>query len=172
MVRNIVLVLSLLVGTGTSFAKKASSDPHMISQHGDWSVYKVDQGKDTVYYALTYPKQSKGKYSKRGDVYILITSRPKEGSYNVFSFHAGYPFKDGATVKITIDNKKSFTAFANGETCWVPDDLDNQIADAFSKGKTVTIEGESARGTKTVDTFSLAGSGLAFKDLSKISRKG
>ncbi len=152
-------------------SKPSSSNPTLVSKHKNWSVYKVKQGKNFVYYALTYPIQSKGKYSKRGDVYMLITNRPKEKSYNVVSFHAGYPFKNGATAKIKIDND-SFTAFSSGETCWFPDDLDEKVTTSFSKGSKVIVESQSSRGTKTTDIFSLAGSSSALKALKKASGKG
>ena len=80
---------------------------------------------------------------RRGDIFMMIAIRPADGVTNEVSFLGGYPFKKGSEVKASIGND-NFTLFTEGETAWAP-------------GSTAKIEGVSSRGTKTVDTFSLAG---------------
>lgn len=168
MMKMILTVLFASIYSATIFAQDNQS--LFISQHKQWYVYKSLQGKEGIYFTFANPSKSEGKYSVRGNVSIMITHSPQRKKYNEVSFHAGYAFKPNSTVTVKIDNQ-TFTAFASGETCWFPDDMDTKVVSALTKGKTLTIEGQSARGTKTVDTFSLAGSTAAIKDLDKAAKK-
>ncbi len=104
------------------------------------------------------PQKDEGDYTKRGEIFALITHRPSEDTKNVFSYITGYTYKPDSEVKLRIDSK-TFTLFTQDDTAWAPDaETDDRIADAIRKGNRMTIEGVSSRGTKTKDTFSLKGS--------------
>lgn len=139
----------------------AKSVPAKIGAFGSWTAYSFNEGKGIVCYMAAAPAKAQGKYSKRDDVFALITHRPAENSKNVFTYIAGYTYKAGSEVTVTIDGKK-FVLFTNDTTAWTPDDsTDIRLMEAIRKGSTMVVKGVSKRGTQTTDTFSLKGSGDA-----------
>jgi invasion protein IalB len=57
--------------------------------------------------------------------------------------------------------------FANGDSAWAPDTAtDKKLVEAMKRGDRMTVEGESFRGTKTKDTYSLRGFSGAYKAIS------
>lgn len=142
-----------------------------LGKHGDWHGYQ----KGDVCYMVSLAKKSEGNYTKRGDVYAVVTHRPKEKTKDVLSLNAGYPFGKDATVDVTINAKagnKSEKMYTDGETAWCLDQKTDSEMVAFmtKKGSTMTVQGASARGTKTKDTYSLKGSLAAYKAISKACR--
>jgi len=156
-----------------SDALQANDSPKKLGEFGAWKAYEMkDKDGQKVYYMLSEPTSSKGKYTKRGDVYALITHRPGKKSFNVVSLHAGYSFKDGAQVIATVKsgkNTKDFKLFTDKETAWTPSDQEdkNFTKNLTEWGSTLEIKGESLRGTKTVDEYSLKGSLAAYRAICK-----
>lgn len=143
-----------------------AAEPKLIGQHGDWTAYMFMENNNKVCYMVSQPKKSEGNYTKRGDVYALITHRPVEKSRNVFSYIAGYPYKAGSEATVTVNNQ-SFRLFTQDDSAWAPDDAtDSKITDAIKRGSSLVVKGSSARGTDTVDTFGLSGSTAAHKAIS------
>lgn len=138
-----------------------AGEPRLIGTFGEWSSYVYNDGDSKVCFMSSQPVKSEGKYATRGDVFALVTHRPKDGTKNVFSFVAGYDFKPEAGAKVTID-KDTALLFTQGDTAWAPDaQNDEKIAKLIRSGSSMVIEGTSAKGTSTKDTFSLKGSGAA-----------
>jgi hypothetical protein len=164
MISRFLAALLLIV----CFASSASADePKLISTHGDWTAYSFKEGPGTVCYMASQPKKAEGKYSKRDPVFALVTHRPAENTKNVFSYIAGYAYKPGSDVTLTIDDK-TFTLFTHKDMAWAKDaDTDNKISDAIQKGSKMVVKGTSLRGTLTTDTFSLKGSGDAHDAIGK-----
>ncbi len=141
--------------------------PKQIGKYQNWTAYVMNQDGRKVCYMVGFPTSMKGKYSKRGKAYALVTHRPAENSHNVFSVHAGYPFSNSATVKTVID-KQRFTLFTDEfETAWAPDKADIMIANAIIKGRNMVVIGASRRGTKTEDQYSLNGSAQALRAMNR-----
>ncbi|UJP06096.1 MAG: invasion associated locus B family protein [Nitrosomonas sp.] len=150
---------------GLSHAALAA-EPKLIGQHGDWTAYMFMENNNKVCYMVSQPKKAEGSYSKRGEVYALVTHRPAEKSKNVFSYIAGYPYKAGSEVTVLVNNQK-FRLFTQDDSAWTPDEAtDNKIAEAIKRGSSLVIKGVSGRGTETTDTFGLSGSGAAHKAIS------
>lgn len=148
-------------------AAKAEDAPKKIGEFGDWSAYVFMEDGNKVCYMASQPKKDEGNYSRRGEIFALITHRPAEGSKNVFSYIAGYPYKGGSDATVTIDSN-SFALFTQDDTAWAPDAAtDNKIADALRKGSKMVVKGTSSRGTTTSDTFGLKGSGGAHDAINK-----
>lgn len=144
-----------------------ASEPRLLGTYSDWSAYVFKEGESKVCYMASQPKKAEGNYTRRGEVFALVTHRPAEGTKNVFSYITGYPYKPGsdATVKIGSTN---FTLFTQDETAWAPDSAsDNKIAATIRKGSKMVVKGTSTRGTLTTDTFSLKGSSAAHEAISK-----
>jgi invasion protein IalB len=152
------LAFFMLMSTSFAFAE----EPKLLSTHGDWAAYSFNENGGTVCYMASQPKKSEGAYKKRDQIFALITHRPAENTKNVFSFIAGYTYKTGADVTLTIDGK-NYALFTSKDMAWAKDaETDNKITEALRKGSKMVIKGQSARGTKTVDNFSLKGTGGAY----------
>lgn len=159
-----LFVLALAFG-GPAHAKNVK--PRLLIEDGDWKAFVLVEGGQKVCYMVSQPTKEEGKYSSRGDIYALVTHRPAEGTNDVFSYIAGYSYKDGAEVKLTIDGR-SFKLFTQGDTAWAEDAAtDKKISASIRSGSKLVVQGTSSRGTATTDTFSLKGSGGAYKAISK-----
>ncbi|SEM67774.1 invasion associated locus B family protein [Nitrosomonas marina] len=156
-------VMVLLVNAAGS---AQASEPVLLGQHGDWTAYTFMENNGKVCYMVSQPKKDQGDYTKRGDIFALITHRPAEGSKNVFSYIAGYTYKAGSEVTVKANNQ-TFKLFTQDDSAWAPDQgTDNKLADAIRRGNTLIVEGVSSRGTQTIDTFGLKGSSAAYKSIS------
>jgi len=159
---------ALLTAAFLLFAPAAMADePRLIETSGDWSAYVFMEDGKKVCYMASQPKKAEGDYTRRGDIFALITHRPGENTKDVFSYITGYSYKPGSDVTVTIDSDK-FTLFSQDDTAWASDaSTDGKISQAIRKGSKMVIKGVSSRGTQTTDTFSLKGSGAAHSAISK-----
>lgn len=129
----------------------------MIGEFGQWKAYEFEENGGKVCYMAAKPTSTSPKGAKRGEIVAFITHRPGEGTKNVFTYMTGYGYKKDKDVIVNIDGKK-FNLFTQNDMAWAADAAaDTALADAIKKGSTMTVEGESARGTKTKDTYSLKG---------------
>ena len=145
-----------------------ASDPVNLGSFGKWEAYEyVEPEGGKVCYMMAKPDKDEGDYKKRGEIVALITHRPGEGTKNVFSYMAGYSYKKGSDVTLTVDGKK-FTLFTQNDMAWAADAAaDTALSNAIQKGSTMVVKGVSGKGTDTKDTFSLKGSTKAYEAISK-----
>ncbi len=144
-----------------------AAQPQQIGKHGDWTAYTLSEGGNKVCYMVSKPVSEQGKYTNRGDIFALITHRPSEKTSDVFSYITGYTYKKGSDATVTIDSKK-YILFTQDDTAWTPDaEADAKLAKAIRSGSKMVVQGTSSRGTLTTDTYSLKGSGAAYKAISK-----
>lgn len=154
----------------TFFAVSAAQAgiPQSIGEFDDWSAYYYKDGNNSVCYMASTPKKDEGKYTKRGDIYTVITHRPKEKSFNVININAGYTYKPNSQVKIQIGNKTYDKLFTDGDKAWaISEKIDNEIVAAMKRGTRMVVTGTSSKGTETKDTYSLKGFGKAYMVISK-----
>ena len=157
----------LFLATVLSFPAMAGNAPTEIGEYKDWTAYSYKDGKNLICYMATTPKKDEGNYKTRGDIYAIVTHRPADKSYNVVNFVSGYPYKKGENVVVKIGTTTFNNLFTNGENAWAPDNAtDKKLVEAMKKGERMIVEGVSARGTKTKDTYSLAGFTGAYKAIS------
>ncbi len=151
-----------------AFASTAmASDPKLIGTYGDWSAYSFTENGNKVCYMTSQPKTAVGNYTKRGDIFALITHRPAEGTKNVFSYMTGYSYKPDSSVSVKIDNT-NYNLFTQGDTAWTADAAaDNSITNDIKAGSKMVVVGTSSRGTVTTDNFSLSGSTKAYQTISQ-----
>ena len=144
-----------------------AGEPRLLGTHEDWAAYVFFEDSNKVCYMASQPKEAKGDYTKRDEVFALITHRPAEGTKDVFSYITGYSYEPGSDTILKIDDKR-FVLFTQDDTGWAPDsETDAEIAKALKAGSKMTVEGTSSRGTKTTDTFSLKGSTAAHKAITE-----
>ncbi|CAK0753940.1 hypothetical protein CCP2SC5_10024 [Azospirillaceae bacterium] len=128
----------------------------------DWSAIVADENGRKVCYMLSEPKKALPGGKSRGRIYILVTHRPTEKSFDVVSVAAGYAYKKDSEVTLEI-GKKTFKLFTKDDQAWARDEkTDKEIVAAVRSGTSMTVKGQSARGTKTTDTYSLNGVGGAY----------
>lgn len=163
MIKYVTFLLTAII----SLPAFAASVPTEIGEYGDWTAYSYKDGKNTVCYMASTPKKDEGKYKTRGEIYAVVTHRPAEKSYNVVNFVAGYTYKNNSNVVVKIGTTTFNNLFTNGDNAWAPDNAtDKKLVDAMKRGQKMTVEGVSARGTKTKDTYSLAGFSGAYRAIS------
>ena len=98
---------------------------------------------------------------QRGITYILVY-RINKSKDAIVQIAAGYPYKKDQNVDVTIDNVQ-FDFYSDDDTAWSNDD--NKIIFAMKKGIKLTVKGESSRGTKTTDIYTLKGFTAAYNQL-------
>jgi hypothetical protein len=128
----------------------------LLEKFQDWSAYAAT-GSPKVCFAVAKPKESAPKAVKRGPVFFYISRWPADNVVNEISVKMGYPFAEGAKVTVTVGGGK-FDLFTKEEGAFVEKpDMETKLIEAMKMGNTMKIQGKSARGTTTTDTYSLNG---------------
>ncbi|MBO6826980.1 MAG: hypothetical protein JJ879_12315 [Sneathiella sp.] len=162
--------LSLLTGAfliSAAPAEAAKTDPRALGTFKDWSAYTWAEEGQKICYMLSRPIKSLPTNVRRGDIYIMVTYRPKSRIKEEVSHVTGYPYKDKSVVDVTIDKRK-FKMATDGDAAWLPGaDMDPKMISAMRSGSKMIIKGTSSRGTDTTDTYSLQGFTAAHKQIRK-----
>ena len=134
------------------------------------SFSEIEQGKwnfvedsDYCYIGSAPEKKDVPEGKLRGDTYILVY-RINKSKNAIVQFDAGYPLKTDQDVEVIIDSVK-FNFYSEDDTAWTNDD--NTVIYAMKKGNKLTVKGESSRGTKTLDVYTLKGFTAAYNKLLK-----
>ena len=121
-------VLLGLLFPGISFA----ATQQMIGEYDDWVAYYHKDAGGIVCYMASAPKRDEGKYTKRGDIYAVVTHRPGEKSFDVVNFVAGYTFKPGSKVTVKIGKTTISRLFTSEDKAWaVSDKVDKELVNAM-----------------------------------------
>jgi hypothetical protein len=138
---------------------------------GDWhakSFYEQKGKKTCVMWSL--PIKSTGKYRKRGDIYMYVTHRPWLKKTNVVSFLAGYNYKKDSDARVLVGGAK-FILFTDKDVAWARNSKqDKALVEAMRRGTTMTLDGLSARSTRTTDIYSLTGFSKAHDVINRACR--
>jgi len=159
-----VLGLSCIFFSWTSTF--AAQDVTVIGTHGVWTAYMYQEDSAAVCYMASGPTKAEGNYTRRGDIFMLVTHRPAENAFDVVSVVAGYPYKNNSDVSISVGSR-IYELFTHGERAWARDvATDKAMVQSMIRGNTMIIKGTSSRGTLTTDTYSLRGFTAAHKTIS------
>ena len=82
-----------------------AAEPKEIGSFQDWSSYVLIEEGSKVCYMVSRPIKAEGNYSKRGDIFALITHRPAQNTKDVFSYITGYGYKSGSDASVAIDTR-------------------------------------------------------------------
>ena len=145
----------------TLTAPVSAQTPKPIGTYGDWQALTYEENGNPVCYVFTEPAKKEGEYTSRGKVYALVTHRPTDKKLNVFTIISGYTYKEDSDAILEIGDQK-FTLFTLEGMAWATDADDPKIVDALKKGTGMVVHGTSARGTETIDTYSLLGFSKAY----------
>ncbi len=162
-----ILALSLTVAmtaaSGAAFAQSATP----LGQFKDWGAYVAESGGGKVCYALSQPKKSEPSGANRDPVYFFVTSRPGSGVKNEVSVIIGYPYKPDSKATVQIGDE-TFTLFTKDDGAWVENAAEeSNLVGAMRRGAAMVIKGTSARGTETVDNYSLSGISAALDKIAQ-----
>ena len=162
--KNMVILINLCLLVFSFQAQSDNEGTKKIGSFDNWSVYAKSKN---LCYMIAQPEKSEGEYKVRGRVRIVIYRNNIENqNENALGIDFGYTFPENSTAKIEID-KKNFKLATFGQTAWTGSKTkkDKKIIKAMLKGNKLVALGESKRGTKTKDIYSLSGFTKAFNEI-------
>src|SRR3954453_5281031 len=143
--RTAAFALSLFALSGLAVPGQGhAADPKPLGSFKDWYAFAYDENGGKVCYMVSRPKKADPAAKQRGDTYVLITHRPKDKTFDVFSVTAGSPYKKDSKVQLQIDKQK-FELFTKDDAAWAADQADRKIVDTLLKGSGLTVKVTSAR---------------------------
>ncbi len=138
-----------------------------IGDYGDWSAFQFSEDGNPACYMSSEPTKASGDYTKRGDIFAIVTHRPAEKRIGEVSIIAGYSYKKDSAVEVAI-GKQTFELFTQDDGAWALDSAsDKKLVQAMRKGNKMVVKGTSSRGTPTTDTYSLKGFTKSYRAISK-----
>ena len=155
-------ILGLVAGLSLGLAVPAAAEPaNLLGVFGNWSAFSSGSGSNLTCYALSRPRAKRPAGAKRGDIYLMVSDWPARKVKAEPQIVYGYQGKEGGAAALAVGGDK-FTFFIrnNGKegSSWLQQLADNgKLIDAMQAGVSAVATGISSRGTKTSDTYSLAG---------------
>lgn len=149
---------ALLLGASGVVGQALAANYDAIESIEDWSIFAQGTGTERVCWLASAPIGGglSNPNAKRGEVYLMVSLRPSTGIKNEISYQAGYPLKQGSAALVV--GESNFRLIADGEAAWTASPAeDDRVIAALEKGSKAQIKGESVRGTKSDDQFSLKG---------------
>ncbi|MCZ2327947.1 invasion associated locus B family protein [Bartonella sp. F02] len=141
--------------------------PSRLHQFDAWGVYSYISPENTICYVLSLPLSSHPTTVNHGDNFFLVTKRSHSPISFEPQFLAGYKFKEGSTVTVTI-GKRDFEFFTKGSSAWLASpEVEKQFVAAMRSGLHMMVKAISKRGTHTTYTYSLKGISAALNAAQK-----
>ena len=154
-------------------ASGGGAEPTLIGQFGAWGAYSATPNGKKVCFALAKPASSKTNPPNRprDPAYAFVSTRPAEKVVNEVSVMIGYTLKPGSESTLEVGGA-SYTMYTQGDGLWIKNAAEEErMVDAMRKAADVTVKGVSAKGTETIDTFSLKGLAQALDKLAQDCRR-
>lgn len=154
-------------------AAAGGAEPTLIGQFGTWGAYTAAPNGKKVCFALAKPSSSKTNPPNRprDPAYAFVSTRPAERVVNEVSIMIGYALKQGSESSLEVGGA-SFAMYTQGDGLWIKNAAEEeQMVSAMRKGADATVKGISAKGTETVDVFSLKGLSQALDRLAQDCRR-
>jgi hypothetical protein len=145
--------------TPASTKPVASDEPKLLGQYGEWGAYTATPNGKKLCFALAKPGSSQTEPANRprDPAYLFISTRPSDKVKEEISLIIGYPLKANTEVTAAIAGT-NFALYTQEDGAWIKNAPDEpKMIEAMRKGSDLVVKGESGRGTKTTDTFSLKG---------------
>ena len=140
-------------------AAAEGAQPALLGMFGDWGAYTATPGGKKVCFALAKPSKSETTppNRQRDPAFLFVSSRPAEKVKDEVSLIIGYGFKANTDATLELGGA-SYAMYTQSDGAWVKNAAEEaKLVDAMRKGGDLTIKGTSARGTGTLDVFSLKG---------------
>jgi hypothetical protein len=155
-------IFGMVLGLSLGAALPAAAEPaNLLGVFGNWSAYTTGTGSSLTCYALSKPRASRPATAKRSAIYLMVSDWPSRKVKAEPQIIYGYQAKEGAAAALGVGSDK-FTFFIrnNGKegSAWLQQLSENQrLVTAMQDGVSAVAGGTSTKGTKTSDTYSLAG---------------
>lgn len=151
---------------------KQTTETKRIGVYQRWDAYEYMNNGTKLCYLHSQPQKKEPAGVKRGEIYILVTHKPKEHIRNEVSIYFGYPLKESLPAEAVIDGN-AIDMFTHEEAAWAADSAtDQKLVQALQKGRSLVVKGVSTRGTKTTDTYDLSGFTNALHAIDKACNMG
>jgi hypothetical protein len=150
-------------------AAAGGAEPTLIGQFGTWGAYTAMPNGRKVCFALAKPSSSKTNPPNRprDPAYAFVSTRPAERVVNEVSIMIGYALKPGSESSLEVGGS-AYAMYTQGDGLWIKNAAEEeQMVAAMRKSADVTVKGISAKGTETVDVFSLKGLSQALDRLAQ-----
>ena len=161
--KRLIPVLAIAVAAWTA----APAEAQDLGKFQDWRAHHFAEGKNRICTMWTQPRDARGKYTRRGEIFALVNHRPAEKRVGIVSFEMGYPFAPGKKLEVSVDGGEVTRLPASGSLAWHDSrEVNRRLVAKMQDGLEMVARGQSQRGTKTVDTYSLRGFTAAYKAIS------
>jgi hypothetical protein len=150
-------------------AAAGGAEPTLIGQFGTWGAYTATPNGKKVCFALAKPSSQKTNPPNRprDPAYAFVSTRPAEKVTNEVSIMIGYTLKPGSESTLEVGGA-SYAMYTQGDGLWIKNAAEEEkMVEAMRKAADVTVKGVSAKGTETIDTFSLKGLAQALDRLAQ-----
>ena len=150
-------------------AAAGGAEPTLIGQFGTWGAYTATPNGRKVCFALAKPSSSKTNPPNRprDPAYAFVSTRPAEKVVNEVSIMIGYALKPGSESSLEVGGS-AYAMYTQGDGLWIKNAAEEeQMVAAMRKSAEVTVKGVSAKGTETIDVFSLKGLSQALDRLAQ-----
>lgn len=159
---NRILGIFVCSALSLSLALPAAAEPaNLLGVFGNWSAYTTGSGSSLTCYALSKPRATRPAGTKRSAIYLMISDWPSRKVKAEPQIVYGYQAKESGEAALGVGSDKfPFFIRNNGKegSSWLQQLNDNnRLIDAMRNGVSAVASGTSSRGTKTSDTYSLAG---------------
>jgi hypothetical protein len=149
------------------------AEPTLIGQFGTWGAYTAVANGKKVCFALAKPSASKTNPPNRprDPAYAFVSTRPAEKVVNEVSVMIGYTLKPGSESTVEVGGA-SYAMYTQGDGLWIKNAAEEErMVEAMRRSADVVVKGVSAKGTETVDTFSLKGLAQALDKVAQDCRR-
>src|SRR3954451_7488299 len=160
-------------GPAAAPAATGGAEPTLIGQFGNWGAYTAMPNGRKVCFALAKPASSKTNPPNRprDPAYAFVSTRPAEKVVNEVSFMIGYALKPGSESTLEVGGA-SYAMYTQGDGLWIKNAAEEEkMVEALRKAPEAVVKGVSAKGTETIDTFSLKGLAQALDRLAQDCRR-
>ncbi len=154
-------------------AVSGGAEPTLIGQFGTWGAYSATPNGKLVCFALAKPSSSKTNPPNRprDPAYAFVSTRPAEKVVNEVSVMIGYQLKPGSESSAEVGGA-SYAMYTQGDGLWIKNAAEEDaMVQAMRRSPDITVKGVSAKGTETIDTFSLKGLAQALDKIAQDCRR-
>ena len=138
-----------------------------VGKFKDWETFVLSQEGNKICFAQSIPIIRAPKKLKRDPSRLFVSFRPSENIKNEESVTNGYEFKPKVTVAAK-SGKKSYDLFSKGNFAWVVDGKDeSKLIATMKKASRLMIVGETNKGDRTTDHYSMMGFTKAYNTAKK-----
>jgi hypothetical protein len=133
--------------------------PTLLGQYGEWGAYTATPGGRKICFAIAKPTATETKPADRprNQPYMFISTRAAEKVGNEVSIMVGYPFKTSSEAIAQVGST-TFQLYTQGDGAWIKNAAEEaHMVEAMRAGDSAVVKGTSAKGTESVDTYSLKG---------------